>query len=115
MLKRGMRPSHPGVLIRETIDGLKEETGIDYTQGQIAEGLGVTRKTLSNILNEHQGISSEMAVRLSEAFGTSAEFWIDIQRNFDLWHAERSVKRNSVKHFWPISKNDSVSILTSAQ
>ncbi|MBK9510410.1 MAG: HigA family addiction module antidote protein [Cytophagaceae bacterium] len=106
MLIRGMRPSHPGVLIKETIEGLKEETGMDYTQSQIAEGLGVTRKTLSNILNEHQGISSEMAVRLSEAFGTSAEFWLNVQRNYDLWHAERAVKRNQVKQFWPKSKNN---------
>jgi antitoxin HigA-1 len=101
MLKRGMRPSHPGALIRETIESLKEESGIDYTQSQIAEGLGITRKTLSNILNEHQGISSEMAVRLSEAFGTSADFWLNIQRNYDLWHAEKVVKRNLVKHFLP--------------
>jgi len=96
-----MRPSHPGALIRETIESLKEESGIDYTQSQIAEGLGITRKTLSNILNEHQGISSEMAVRLSEAFGTSADFWLNIQRNYDLWHAEKVVKRNLVKHFLP--------------
>lgn len=107
MLKRGMRPSHPGALIRETIEGLKEETGNDYTQSQIAEGLGVTRKTLSSILNEHQGISSEMAVRLSEAFGTTAEFWLNVQRNYDLWHAEKVVKRHQVKHFWPLADNGS--------
>lgn len=107
MIKRGMRPSHPGALIRQTIEGLKEETGLDYTQTQIAEGLGVTRKTLSNILNEHQGISSEMAVRLSEAFGTSAEFWLNVQRNYDLWHAEKTVKRQHVKHFWPIADKGS--------
>ena len=102
MLKRGMQPSHPGALIKETIDGLKEETGHNYTQSEIAKGLGVTRKTLSSILNEHQGISSEMCVRLSEAFGTSAEFWLNVQRNYDLWHAERTVERKTVQHFWPL-------------
>ena len=102
MLKRGMQPAHPGALIKETIDGLKEETGHNYTQSEIAKGLGVTRKTLSGILNEHQGISSEMCVRLSEAFGTSAEFWLNVQRNFDLWHAERAVERKTVQHFWPL-------------
>lgn len=102
MLKRGMQPSHPGALIKETIDGLKEETGHNYTQSEIAKGLGVTRKTLSSILNEHQGVSSEMCVRLSEAFGTSAEFWLNVQRNYDLWHAERVVERKSVQHFWPL-------------
>jgi addiction module HigA family antidote len=104
-MKRGMRPAHPGALIKETIEGLKEETGQNFTQAEIAKGLGVTRKTLSSILNEHQGISSEMCVRLSEAFGTSAEFWLDIQRNYDLWHAERSVERKSVRHFWPLKTN----------
>ena len=102
-MKRGMMPAHPGELIRETIEGLREETGDRYTFGEIAKGLGVTRKTLSNILNKHQGISSEMSVRLSEAFGTSAEFWIDIQRNYDLWHAEKAIERSTVKHFWPLS------------
>lgn len=102
MLKRGFEPSHPGALIKETIEGLKEETGHNYSQSEIAKGLGVTRKTLSNILNEHQGISSEMCVRLSEAFGTSAEFWLNVQRNYDLWHAERTVERKNVQHFWPL-------------
>lgn len=102
MLKRGMRPSHAGALIRETIEGLKEETGHNYTLGEIAEGLGVTRKTLSAILNERQGISSEMAIRLSEAFGTSAQFWLNVQRNYDLWHAERLISREGIKHFWPL-------------
>nr|WP_229368197.1 HigA family addiction module antitoxin [Fibrisoma limi] len=97
-----MRPSHPGALIKETIEGLKEETGHNYTQAEIAKGLGVTRKTLSAILNEHQGVSSEMCVRLSEAFGTSAEFWLNVQRNYDLWHAERAVERGKVQHFWPL-------------
>ncbi|RYU93644.1 HigA family addiction module antitoxin [Emticicia agri] len=105
MLKRGMRPAHPGALIKETIDGLKEETGHTYTQAEIAKGLGVTRKTLSNILNEHQGISSEMCVRLSEAFGTSAEFWLNVQRNYDLWHAERNVERKNIRQFWPLEVN----------
>lgn len=107
-MKRGMRPAHPGALIKETIEGLKEETGHNYSQGEIAKGLGVTRKTLSNILNEHQGISSEMCVRLSEAFGTSAEFWLNIQRNYDLWHAERTVERKKVQQFWPLPDRKTV-------
>lgn len=102
-----MRPAHPGALIKETIEGLKEETGHNYSQEEIAKGLGVTRKTLSNILNEHQGVSSEMCVRLSEAFGTSAEFWLNVQRNYDLWHAERTVERKTVQQFWPLpDQND---------
>ena len=99
MLKKGMRPSHPGSLLRGIIEGLREETGEGLTIKEIATGLGVTPKTLSLILNERQGISSEMAIRISEAFGTSAKFWLDVQRNYDLWFAEKSIKRGSIRHF----------------
>ena len=59
----------------------------------MAETLGVSRKTLSAILNGRAGISSEMAVRLSLAFGTSAESWINQQAQYDLWHAEQHRKQ----------------------
>lgn len=78
MIKRGMQPSHPGALIKEIVEGLNEESSKPYTIGQIAEGLGVTRKTLSFIINEKQNISIEMAIRLSIAFGTTAQFWINV-------------------------------------
>jgi len=55
--------------------------------------LGVSRKTLSNILNGRGGISPEMAVRLSIALGTSAESWLNQQVQYDLWHAERNRKK----------------------
>ena len=58
-----------------------------------ATGLGVSRKTLSAILNGRAGISPEMAVRLSIAFDTSAESWINQQTQYDLWHAERGRKQ----------------------
>lgn len=69
MLKRGMRPPHPGSIIRDVIEGIKEETGRELANREIAEGLGITPKTLSGLINEHQGISSEMAICLSKAFG----------------------------------------------
>ena len=58
-----------------------------------AKALGVSRKTLSAILNGRGGISPEMAVRLSIAFGTSAESWLNHQTQYDLWHAEQGRKR----------------------
>lgn len=84
-----------------------EETGQELTIRQVAKGLGTTPKTLSNILNEHQGISSEMAVRLSEAFGSKPDFWLKLQRDYDLWHAEQKVDRSIIQHFWPIQQNTS--------
>ncbi len=94
-----MRPAHPGAILSGMLQGLREETELPYTIGEIAEGLGITRKTLSLILNQRAGISPEMAVKLSEAFGTDAELWLNLQRKYDLWLAEKTVKRETIRHF----------------
>ena len=60
-----------------------------------AEALGISRKTLSAILNGRAGISPEMAIRLSIAFGASPESWLNQQMQYDLWLAERN--RNNLK------------------
>ncbi|MHA4736527.1 HigA family addiction module antitoxin [Dyadobacter sp. MSC1_007] len=98
-MEEDMQPAHPGAVIKEIFKCLREETGHNYTPAEIANSLGITQKTLTDILNEHVGISPEMCVRLSEAFGTSAEFWMDVQANYDLWQAERTVERKSIKRF----------------
>lgn len=103
MIKRGMRPPHPGSMMRDILEGIKEETGKTLTVGQVADGLGTSRKTVSAILNERQGISSEMAIRLSEAFGSTPEFWLKLQTDYELWHARQKVDRQAVKQFWSIS------------
>ena len=77
-------PPHPGEVVREFCI---EPLGLSVTA--VAKSLGVSRKTLSSILNGHAGISPEMAVRLSIAFGTSSESWMDQQSQFDLWRAEQ--------------------------
>lgn len=77
-------PPHPGgVLLRQWIEPL----GISITH--TAKHLGVSRKALSELVHEHTGVSPEMAVRLSIAFGTSAELWMNMQSSYDLWHAEQ--------------------------
>jgi len=78
-------PPHPGEILRELCLG---PLGISVTAA--AKGLGVSRKTLSSILNGRAGISPEMAIRLSIAFETSAESWLNQQSQFDLWQAEKS-------------------------
>jgi addiction module HigA family antidote len=80
-------PPHPGDVIRELC--LKP---LDVTVTHAARALGVSRKTLSSIINRRAGISPEMAVRLSLAFGTSAESWMNQQIQYDLWHVERRRK-----------------------
>jgi addiction module HigA family antidote len=93
-------PAHPGELIRETLDGLKEETGQKLTVEQVANGLGTTRKTLSAIINGKQGISPEMALRLSKAFNTTPEFWLHAQENYDLARVRKKIDIKQVTVFW---------------
>lgn len=104
MIKRGMRPPHVGSMIRDIIEGIKEETGENLTIGQLAEGLGISRKTVSAILNERQGISPEMAIRLSIAFGSTPDFWLKLQREYELWHASKKMSTAAIRHFWPLSE-----------
>lgn len=81
-------PPHPGEVLRALcLDPL------NLTVTEAARSLGVSRKTLSSILNGRAGISPEMAVRLSIAFDTSSESWLNQQLQYDLWHAERRRKR----------------------
>jgi addiction module HigA family antidote len=71
-------PNHPGDLIRDCLAELK----INVTDG--AKALGVTRPTLSRLLNGKASVSPEMAVRLEKALGSSAGFWLRLQLNYDL-------------------------------
>jgi addiction module HigA family antidote len=94
-------PSHPGDIIRETIEGLSEEHGRKYTVEEIAIGLGTTRKTLSALINCKQSVSPEMAIRLAAAFqNTTPEFWLRLQENYDLAQARRRVSTDHVRVFW---------------
>lgn len=81
-------PPHPG----EIVKSLCLEP-LEITVTDAAKALGVSRKTLSAILNGRAGISPEMAIRLSIAFGTSAESWLNQQLQYDLWHAEQGRKQ----------------------
>lgn len=80
-------PPHPGEILKQLC---LEPLGVSVTE--TAQALGISRKTLSAILNGRAGISPEMAVRLSMAFGTSAESWLNHQTQYDLWHAEQRRK-----------------------
>lgn len=80
-----MKPVHPGAVLRE--DVLKEMK-ISITKA--AKELNVSRKQLSEIVNETSSISAEMAVRLEIGFGITAEFWLDMQKNFDIWKVKSS-------------------------
>ena len=85
-------PPHPGEIIREFCI---EPLGLTVTEA--ARALGVTRKTLSAILNGRSGISPEMALRLSKVFGRSPEAWLRLQSQYDLWKASQSVDVSGLK------------------
>ena len=77
-------PPHPGEVLKTLCI---EPLGLTVTEA--AKALDVSRKTLSEILNGHAGISPEMAIRLSLAFDTTAESWLAQQLQYDLWQAEQ--------------------------
>lgn len=88
------KPPHPGEIIREQC---LEPLGLSVTDA--AKGLGVSRKALSELLNGHSGISPEMAVRLSKAFGSTPETWLRLQLQFDLAKVERRADSIKVARF----------------
>jgi len=77
-------PAHPGEIIQEHMEGL------GLTVSALAAHLKITRANLSRMIHGKTGISAEMAVRLSEAFGTTPEVWIRLQANYDLAKALRN-------------------------
>jgi len=79
-------PPHPGKVIKELC---LEPLGLSVTDA--SQALGVSRKTLSAILNGRSGISPEMALRLAKAFDTSPESWLNQQMQYDLWIAEQNL------------------------
>ena len=87
-----MPPVHPGAILREDI--LKE---MKLSITAAAENLKVSRKHLSELVHESSSVSAEMAVRLEDAFGVSAEFWLDMQKAYDIWKVKHSGRVTGIK------------------
>ena len=85
-------PPHPGGSIRRAC---LEPLGLSVTEG--AKSLGVTRQTLSNVINGQSGISPEMAIRLSKAFGSTPETWLRMQLAYDLAAARKDESKITVR------------------
>ena len=80
-------PPHSGETLKEDV-----LPALGLTVTQAAEQLGVARVTLSRMINGHAAISAEMAIRLAQWLGGSAEIWLRLQLQYDLWHAEKNSK-----------------------
>ena len=87
-------PPHPGEIVKyECLEPL----GLTVTRA--AEGLGVTRQALSNLVNEKSDMSVDMALRLSQAFGSAPETWLRLQMAYDLWQAREQAQQIKVERF----------------
>lgn len=81
MRTKNRPPAHPGRILRNLY-----LSPLDISNTKLAETLGVSRKAISQIVNEHKSVTPEMALRLSRAFpNTSPDFWLNLQKNYDLW------------------------------
>ena len=89
-------PPHPGEVIKRQC---LEPLGLTVTEA--AEGLGVSRNTMSMLINGRLGISPEMAIRLSQGFGGSPESWLRQQMHYDLWQAQQKARTIKVRKFEP--------------
>jgi len=88
---RMKNPPHPGRIIRQECI---EPLGLTITEA--AKRLGVTRQTLNNLVNGKGGVSPEMSIRLSKAFGSNPEIWLGMQMEYDLAQAEKSANKIKV-------------------
>jgi len=93
-MTRMFNPPHPGQIVREYLG--------EVSVSSAAQHLGVTRVTLSRLLNGKAGISADMALRLSEALRTTPELWMSMQAQYDLWTASRSRRKRIV----PLGKSN---------
>ena len=85
-------PAHPGRIVRSAC---LEPLGLSVTEG--AKILGVTRQTLTKVVNGKSGITAEMAIRLAKAFGSSAETWVRMQASYDLAQARKDESKIKVR------------------
>ena len=83
------QPTHPGAVIREDI-----LPALGITQAQLANHLGVSRLSVSDILLEKRGVSAEMAIRIADAIGGTPESWLRMQEALDLWEAKQKFVKN---------------------
>ena len=85
-------PKHPGKMVKTLC---LEPLGLSVTEA--AKALGISRPTLSKLINGKINITPEMAIRLSVVFHTSDELWVNLQSGYDLWKAQKQKKKLHLK------------------
>ena len=88
MRSKNRKPTHPGAILREDV-----LPSLDITQTELADRLGVSRRSVSQILHEHRPLTPDMAIRLAHFLGTTPESWLNMQQALDVWELERKNAR----------------------
>ena len=99
-LPKNRPPTHPGEMLLEEF--LKP---LNITQTELAQKLGVSYPRLNEIIKKRRSVTPDTALRLSHVLGMSADFWLGLQQDWDLWHAMNSSKANEIKQLKPIITN----------
>ena len=97
--RKKMPATHPGELLREEI-----MPAANLTQDALAERLGVSRRTVNEIVGEKRSVTADMAHRLARLFDTTPEFWLGLQQDWDLWHALHSGGAAEIAHLKPLRR-----------
>jgi addiction module HigA family antidote len=91
-LLKGLQPMHPGQMLREDV-----LPALGKTKTEIAGLLGISRQTLFDILRERQPVTPAMALRFGKLLGNGPDLWIDLQRAYDLYVAEKQLSKALAK------------------
>ena len=89
---RTRRPTHPGAILREDV-----LPAIRMTQKEFADWIGVSRLSVSELVNEKRGVSADMAMRLGRALGNGPQIWLRMQQTLDLWELAQQEKYQAIK------------------
>lgn len=92
MRAKKRRPTHPGEVLREDV-----LPALGLTQQEFANRLGVSRRTVSELLHERRPVTPDMAIRLGKLLGNGPEIWLRMQQTLDLWELDRGQRYNHIK------------------
>ena len=97
-LPKNRPPTHPGEMLREEFLG-----PLGMSQTELAQRIGVSFPRINEIVNGKRGVTPDTALRLAKLFRTTPEFWLNCQRNWDLWQAMHSPKARDIRRIKPVA------------
>lgn len=99
-IQRKVRPTHPGAILRNMLEEIAADGGCQsspLTQKELAKRLGVSRRTVNELIRERRNMTADMAIRLSRVFQTTPDIWMNLQKAVDLWDATQANKSDYAK------------------